>query len=92
MGKFFETFFFQETTSSPKTRVCTLPSISEDDELSASDDEDEDEKTNAGEKSGEEEDVDQTHVTPSVNSPLLPPNRMFQKLPNGDIAVDSLNR
>ncbi|XP_045178348.2 potassium voltage-gated channel subfamily H member 8-like [Mercenaria mercenaria] len=78
----------EETTSSPKTRVCTLPSISEDDELSPSDDEDEEEK----EKPTEEDDMEPPFSSQSVSSPLLPPpGRLFQKLPNGDIAVDSLN-
>lgn len=70
-----------------------MPSISEDDELSPSDEEDDDDKaTSVAEKVNEEDELESLYPSPSINSPLLPPPRLFQKLPNGDIAVDSLNR
>ena len=76
----------QETKSSPKDRVFTLPSISEDEEVSESD-----EETKLNEKQRDDDDDDDSqassHVmSPSVSSPLLS-NQRPTKLPNGDIEV-----
>lgn len=85
-------FLFQETASSPKTRVCTLPSISEDDELSPSEDEEEDVKTMPVEKSCDDDEVESSIGGQSFNSPLLPAGRIFPKLPNGDVTMESVSR
>jgi hypothetical protein len=61
--------------------------------LSPSDDEEDEEKGNALEKQADDDDMEPTFSNQSVSSPLLPPpGRLFPKLPNGDIAIDSLNR
>ncbi|XP_052237698.1 potassium voltage-gated channel subfamily H member 8-like [Dreissena polymorpha] len=96
----------EETNSSPKARVCTLPSISEDDELSASDDDDDhddklppppptslllSEKPSVSTVLEEEEDGI-TAVNPSISSPLLPhtPRLSHKMIPNGDIQVEAV--
>ena len=85
----------QEANNSPKTRVCTLPSISEDDELSGSDeDDDDDTKPQSGvdKPTVEEDDTDVTIINQSISSPLLPVSKIVPKIPNGDILTEALNR
>ncbi|KAL4217368.1 Potassium voltage-gated channel subfamily H member 4 [Mactra antiquata] len=81
----------EEAESTPKTRVCTLPSISEDDELSPSDDDDDDVKPLPVEKSGDDDDMESSIGGHSINSPLLPTGRIFPKLPNGDITMEAVS-
>ena len=78
---------FQEAKGSPKDRVFTLPSISEDEEES---DSEEESKSRDKQRDDDEDDVSQTsHLmspSASVSSPLLANHRPF-KLQNGDIDV-----
>lgn len=76
----------QETKSSPKDRVFTLPSISEDEEVSETDDES---KSREKRDDDDDDDSQSSHVmspSTSVNSPLLANHKPI-KLPNGDIEV-----
>ena len=78
----------QEVSSSPKGRVCTLPSISEDDEGS-----DSDLSKSADKSQDEDEENDVTCPTPlsQSSSPLLP-KPIKPKIPNGDIPLETINR
>lgn len=83
---------YQDTTSSPKTRICTLPSISEDDEMTDSDDEPE--MTKISDKFLDDDDQETTNLiapTMQSNSPL-PVFRQPIKLPNGELPMEALNR
>ena len=78
--------FVQENKGSPKERVFTLPSISEDEEVS---DSEEELKLNEKQRDDDEDDDSQasSHLmspSASVSSPLL---SKLGKLPNGDIDV-----